>query len=104
MSCDQNTSRGGSDNLEVIAGTRLFDESDMAWLLGQAMLYLNTADKQGELAYTRVIEILRRSDNILLETVNELFRHIRSGDTPLLLISSTVISTHILASMCEWFI
>ncbi len=83
MSCDHQTSKGDSDSLEVIPATRLFDKSATAWLLGQAVRYLNTADKEGELAYTRVVEILRRCSNDLLETVNGLFRQVKSGDTAL---------------------
>ena len=83
MSCEKQTSRGGSDSLEVTATTRLFDKSATAWLLGQAVRYLNTADKEGEFAYTRVVEILRRGSDDVVETVNGLFRQVKSGDTPL---------------------
>ncbi|MDN3513867.1 MAG: hypothetical protein NG747_05645 [Candidatus Brocadia sp.] len=83
MSCDNQTSKGGSDGLEVIPATRLFDKSATAWLLSQAVRYLNTADKEGDLAYARVAEILRRCSNDLLETVNGLFRQVKSGDSAL---------------------
>jgi hypothetical protein len=83
MSCENQTSGGGSDSLEVNAGSRPFDISATAWLLGQAVRYLNTADKEGEFAYTRVVEVLRRSSNDLLETLNGLFRQVKSGDTAL---------------------
>jgi hypothetical protein len=83
MSCDHQTSKTGSDSLEVIPANRLFDKSATAWLLGQAVHYLNTADKEGEFAYTRVVEILRRCSNDLLETVNGIFRQVKSGDTAL---------------------
>jgi hypothetical protein len=45
--------------------------------------YLNTADKEGELAYARVVEILRRCSNDLLEAVSGLFRQVKSGDSSL---------------------
>jgi hypothetical protein len=83
MTCDHHTSKDGSDNLEAVAAARLFDKSATAWLLGQAVRYLNAADKEGELAYTRLVEILRRCSNDLLETVKGLFRQVQSGDTAL---------------------
>lgn len=84
MSCDDNqTSKGGGDSLHVVAGGRLFDGSATAWLLGQAVRYLNTADKEGELGYQRVIEVLRRCSEDLLETVSGLFKRAQSGDAAL---------------------
>jgi hypothetical protein len=71
------------DRLEVNAGSRPFDISATAWLVGQAVGYLNTADKEGELAYLRVVEVLRRGGKDLLETVIGLFRQAKSGDAPL---------------------
>lgn len=81
MSCENKISRGGGDSLEVNAGSRQFDKSATAWLLGQAVRYLNTANKEGELAYTRVVEVLRRCSNDLLEAVNGIFRQVKSGDS-----------------------
>jgi hypothetical protein len=69
--------------LDVITANRIFDKSATAWLLSQAVRFLNTADKEGELAYTRVVEVLRRCTDDLLETVKALFRQIKSGDTTL---------------------
>lgn len=83
MSCENQTSRGDSDSLEVKAATRPFDKSATAWLLGQAVRYLNTADKEGEFEYTRVVELLRRCSGDLLETVNGLFLQVKGGDTTL---------------------
>jgi hypothetical protein len=83
MPCDKQTSADGSDSLEVVAGTRLFDRSATAWLLGQAVRYLNTADTEGELAYTRIVETLRRCGDDLLETIGGLFRQVKTGDTTL---------------------
>lgn len=83
MSCENQTSGGDSDRLEVNAGSRYFDRSATAWLLGQAVRYLNTEDKEGEFAYTRVAELLRRCSNDLLENVSGLFQQLKSGDTAL---------------------
>lgn len=83
MSCQEKASSDGSDSLEVVAATRLFDKSATAWLLSQAVSYLNSADKEGELAYTRVVEVLRHCSDDLLETVKALFRQVKSGDTAL---------------------
>jgi hypothetical protein len=83
MSCENQTSRDGSDSLEVNGASRPFDKSATAWLLGQAVRYLNTADKEGEFAYTRVVEVLRRCSNDLLEAVNGIFRQVKSGDSSL---------------------
>ena len=83
MSCEKQTSRSGGDCLEVGAGDRPFDGSATAWLVGQGVRYLNAADKEGELAYLRVVELLRRCGEDLSETVIGLFRLAKSGDTPL---------------------
>jgi hypothetical protein len=83
MSCQEKASPDGSDSLEVVPATRLFDKSATAWLLGQAVRYLNTSDKEGELAYTRVVETLSHCNNDLLETVKALFRQVKAGDTAL---------------------
>jgi len=83
MSCENQTSRGDSDSLEVKAAIRPFDKSATAWLLGQAVRYLNTADKEGEFEYTRVVEVLRRCSGDLLEAVNGIFLQVKGGDTTL---------------------
>ena len=83
MSCEKHTSKGDSDSLDVTLAIRLFDKSATAWLLGQAVRYLNTADKEGEFEYTRVVEVLRRCGSDLLETVNAIFLRVRGGDTTL---------------------
>lgn len=46
---EKQASRNG-DCLEVGAGSRPFDGSATAWLVGQGVRYLNTADKEGGLA------------------------------------------------------
>lgn len=83
MSCESHESKDGSDRLDVGAVSRNFDGSATAWLLGQAVRYLNTADKEGEFAYTRVVEVLRRCSDDLLETMHGIFRQVHSGDTTL---------------------
>ena len=83
MPYENQASRGGSDSLEVNAISRPFDVSATAWLVGQGVRYLNAADKEGELAYLRVVEVLRRCSKDLLETVIALFRQAKSGDAPL---------------------
>ena len=58
--CCADASKDGSDNLEVGSVSGRFDQSATGWLLSQAVWYLNAADKEGEFAYMRVVEILRR--------------------------------------------
>ena len=86
MCCEQQGSGSagsGSDRLEVVGGSRPFDNSATAWLVGQGVRYLNTADKEGELAYLRVVELLRRCGEDLLKTVAAIYRQAKSGDVPL---------------------
>lgn len=83
MSCNDGGSNGGGDSLESRGESRPFDTSATAWLLGQGVRYLNTADKEGELAYQRVVELLSRCNKDLLETINGLFRKTSSGDAML---------------------
>lgn len=47
------------------------------------MRYLNTAGKEGEFGYTRAVEALRHCSHDLLDTVNGIFRQVKSGDTAL---------------------
>jgi hypothetical protein len=83
MSCENETSKDGSDSLAIKETNPLFDRSDTGWLLGQAVRYLNTDDKKGEFAYARVAELLRRCGSDLLENVNGIFKQVRSGDSAL---------------------
>ena len=83
MSCENQTMTGGGDSLEVSGTSRPFDISATAWLVGQGVRYLNTADKEGELAYQRVVELLRHCSKDLAGTVMGLFRHAKSGDAAL---------------------
>jgi hypothetical protein len=80
---ENQASRDAGDSLRAMAGNRPFDLSATAWLIGQGVQYLNTGDKEGQLAYQRVIELLRRSGGDLLETVITLFRQAKSGDAAL---------------------
>ena len=84
MTCEKQTPGGESDSLEVKAAVRPFDKSATAWLLGQAVRYLNTASKEAEFEYSRVVEVLRRcSGGDLLETVNGIFHQVKGGDSSL---------------------
>jgi hypothetical protein len=82
MSCKNQSTGGGDDSLEVKDGHSPFDRSGTAWLLGNAVRYLNSADKEAEAEYQRVIEVLRSSGD-LLKTVIGLFQHVKSGDAAL---------------------
>ncbi len=85
--CDKHTSGQtsgrGSDSIEGKLTSRPFDRSGTAWLLGQAVRYLNTADKEGEAGYARTVEVLRNCGTDVLETVNGIFQQVKSGDTTL---------------------
>lgn len=83
MNCNDQTLKGGGDCLVVEEGDRPYDVSATAWLVGQGVRYLNTADKEGELAYARVVELLRRCSEDVLETVIGLSQQAKSGDAPL---------------------
>lgn len=83
MSCEKRTARVGGDSLEIEGSHRPFDSSAAAWLIGQGVRYVNTADKEGELAYTRVIELLRSCSKGVLEAMVGMFRQIGAGDAPL---------------------
>jgi hypothetical protein len=82
MSCGDPTNNNGSDSLVVNAGKHPFDRSATAWLIGQAVRYLNTADKEGEFVYPQTIELLGRCDKDFLKTVTELLREAKGGDVP----------------------
>jgi len=83
MSCKNESSGGGDDSLEVKNGHSPFDRSGTAWLLSNAVRYLNSADKEAEAEYLRVVEVLRLSGSDLLKTVIGLFGHVQSGDAAL---------------------
>jgi hypothetical protein len=83
MSCEEQSSKITADRVEGNIGPRPFDLSANAWLIGEAVRYLNSADKEGELAYVRVCELLRKSGKEVTKTVVELFQNLRSGDVPL---------------------
>lgn len=74
MSCNDPVERAGKDGVELVAGPRVFDVSTTAWLLGEAVRYLNTADEEGALAYRRVIEILADRPDALKAARQAAFR------------------------------
>ncbi len=82
MSCEDQMTKDGSDSLVINAGKRPFDKSATAWLVGQAVHYLNTADKEGEFVYRQIIELLRRCGKDFLKTTSELFKQAKGGDVP----------------------
>jgi hypothetical protein len=75
----QEQPRQDGDSLELVSGDRLFDLSATAWLIGQSVRYLNTSDKEGELACKRVVE-LRRGRKDTVETLVGLSRRVPSAD------------------------
>lgn len=83
MSCQKQTLSDHGDSLEVKAAIRPFDQSATAWLLGQAVRCLNTAGKEGEFEYARLVEVLSRRSGDLLEAVKSIFLQVKGGDTPL---------------------
>ena len=84
MCCDdKQTSTNGGDRLEADQHSHPYDNSVTAWLIYQAVRFLNTAGKEGEVAYAQVTELLRRCNDDLLETVTSLFWQAKAGDTPL---------------------
>ena len=83
MACEDQTSGSGGDCLEIDGQVSPFENSSNAWLVGQAVRYLNTAGKGGELGYRRTVELLQRDSKEVLGTVTELFQQLKSGDAPL---------------------
>lgn len=83
MTCQNPTLKSGTDSLEFIQGIRPFDHSPSAWLLGEAVRFLNTAGKEGEFQYSRIVEILRCCAGDLLETVTNVFHQVKGGDASL---------------------
>lgn len=82
MEYQKQARRGGGDSLELVAGDRPFDLSATAWLVGQGVRYLHTADEEGKLAYQRVMELLGgRKDAV--ETITRLIQRVPLGDVPL---------------------
>ena len=69
----------GSDRAEGSHGGRYFDDSAMAWLVGEAVRHLNAAGEEAELAYKRAIELLRsRKDST--EVVTQLAHRVPADD------------------------
>jgi hypothetical protein len=82
MSNEKQATKSSSDRLRVDIGSRPPDVSATAWLIGEGVRYLNTASKEGEIAYLRIIELLRRCNKDMGETVMKLFQESSSGDAP----------------------
>lgn len=83
MTCNNETRKSGTDALELGGETRPFDVSATAWLMGQGVHYLNNADKESELAYQRIVELLRRCGKDIQETSAGLYQQINQGDAAL---------------------
>lgn len=84
MSCGNQSSSRGDDNLEVRNGGVSFEQSGRtAWILAEAVRHLNRADKEADAAYARAVDVLREFGRDVLETVIGLFRHVQSGDAAL---------------------
>jgi hypothetical protein len=83
MTCGSQTSKDGSDALELKEALRPFDKSATGWLLGQAVRCLNAAGKEAEFDYGRVTENLRGCHRDLLETTQDIFRQVDGGDSSL---------------------
>jgi hypothetical protein len=76
------TRRTATDSVEGVPGDRPFDVSATASLVGEAVRALNSAGKEGELAYRRMTELLRdRKDSV--STLIALLEQTGSGDAPL---------------------
>ena len=60
MKCSTDANDGdGSDRTEGSGGRRYFDESAVAWLVGESVRHLHGEGKEDELYYQRTIELLR---------------------------------------------
>ncbi len=82
MNPDKRNQTSGGDSVEQMPGERPFDVSATGWLVGEGIRYLNTPGKEGELAYNRVIELLRANRDAGETLINMLRQH-GSGDAPL---------------------
>ncbi len=81
--CNDDSKRGdGRDSADGREGGRHFDGSATAWLVGEGVRHLHTADKEGELAYARVVELLRDYKDAV-ETVTQLAQRIPADDVGL---------------------
>lgn len=73
-----------SDKLEFLGEARPFDRTATAWLFGQGVRYLNSADKEGALAYERVAELLRTCNQDLIKTVDAIVHESQEAGDPML--------------------
>jgi hypothetical protein len=75
--------KDGGDRLKVAESKQPVELSSTAWLILQGVHYLNTPEKKGEIAYSHVVESLRRCDKDFMEAITGLFHETKSGDAPL---------------------
>ncbi|QSX77881.1 hypothetical protein [Agrilutibacter solisilvae] len=59
MGCKKETGNKGSDCVELEQGRHWFDASETAWLIGQAVRYLNGAEPTDERHYQHTVALLR---------------------------------------------
>jgi hypothetical protein len=62
MGCDCQTSNKGTDKLELQDGQRLANTTADAWLIKQAVMYLNSGDQLADRSYRQVIELLLKQE------------------------------------------
>ncbi len=81
--CNDDSKRSdGSDSADGNEGGRHFDGSATSWLVGEGIRHLHAADKEGELAYARVIELLRECKDAV-ETTAQLAQRVPADDVGL---------------------
>jgi hypothetical protein len=81
MQCTTDPSNtDGSDRTEGSGGRRYFDESAVAWLVGEAMRHLHCDGKEAELYYQRAIELLRRQKDAT-EVIVQLAHQVARDET-----------------------
>lgn len=83
MASERRPDSGDGDHLKLIGPSRRFDDSAAEWLLGQAVRYLNSAGKDAEFEYARVVEVLLGCGPDPLETVQRTFQQLKGGDSTL---------------------
>ncbi|MDZ7651873.1 MAG: hypothetical protein U5L03_04600 [Burkholderiaceae bacterium] len=81
MRCSTDTNDGdGSDRTDGSGGRRYFDESAVAWLVGEAVRHLHGEGKEAELYYQRAIELLRGQKDAT-EAIVRLAQQVDRDDT-----------------------
>jgi len=82
MVCEKPSGQNGSDNAAAQPGDRPFDSTALAWLVGEGIRHLHSSDKEGELAFQRVVELLSHSRSSV-KTVIELSHRVAREDVSL---------------------